>query len=569
MRFFKDILSHIAATLALAAIGAAMPACSGADEPEAVGVQGVAKVGFTITVGDSAGADGSRGASRATPAGDYDAGSGYENYIDLDQSDFRFYFFSTDNKYIGEISIISVVPVQSAAGWKRYVVMGSIPASIGDISNFKVCVLANWSSYPDLTAGDPLSNVWTDANAIYSFRDGTVDADALIPLYGIKEYSGVKFNVDEQISLDNIHLLRAFSKVEVTLDESVYPIESLVLTRVNSTGRKAPEGIDSEDKYVHNNYESDYVNTPHIPAGVSVLENVPLIPVADAPEGMRRYMIYVPEYDNTSAAAIPARLHLNYTDPAIITDDIEFKYYTATGTHAAGERFDLLRNYWYRFTVSQGPADLNVQVDVQPYAQVVLDPDLGLERDEEGYIIVRNNKGDVIKYIRPDGENLTLGPIYMPFYGTIRAVFDSKRRALIGYLPDGRMVYWNYDGEEQSSTNMTSWEIYTDNSNRKVDVHLDEDYILRPSDNSRIEAFTHSVYDDKGRVITRYLYPSNEAFEARTADGAGATELVSYTGSKYGAKVITYKDKSGKKYCEITVTVNDDGTETETYAYYN
>ena len=84
-----------------------------------------------------------------------------------------------------------------------------------------------------------------------------------------------------------------------------------------------------------------------------------------------------------------------------------------------------------------------------------------MERDEEGYIIVRNNKGEVIKYIRTDGAELTLGPVDMPYYGVIQAVFDSKRRALLGYLPDGRMVYWNYNGEDQNTSDMTSWEIYT------------------------------------------------------------------------------------------------------------
>lgn len=597
MNTLTDILKLMVLPVTLA-----WAVCSCADdngvvpEPRPEVPEGCANVGFELTVSDSAlPDDGARAGSRAPADGSYDPGNGLENYIDIPARDYGFYFFSntpadkaTDNKYIGKIDIVSFVQIASSPGMKRYTVVGSVPAELALMTDFKVCVLANWNVYPELMRGDDLSLLWSDAAAICGFNDGSLSDKALIPLYGIKEFSGVTFATGESVALGNIHLLRAYAKVEVNLDGTVYPVDKVTVTRVNARGYKAPAGVDTEAEYVHGAYEEDYVNTPYIPAGTDVLGEVEMHPDPAAPAGIRRYMIYLPEYDNTSAGAVKTRIRITYkpirvsgdvadgTTPEDTPEDfrtpddayIDFRYYRATGSHAEGEVFDLLRSNWYRFNVSQGMLDLTVHVDVQPYAQVTLDPDFGLERDEEGYIIVRNNKGEVIKYIRPDGAELTLGPVDMPYYGVIRAVFDSKRRALIGYLPGGRMVYWNYDGADQMGSNMTSWEIYTDENDKTVDVHLDEDYIRIPGTNSGVDAFTHSFYDDKGRVIRRYVYPSNEAFEARTGDGAGGTELVSYTGSKYGAKEITYKDKTGEKYCTIKVTVNPDGTETETYSYY-
>lgn len=384
MRLFNKILKPVAATLAIIAIAVAAQSCGSDSEPEVVpgGMQGNAKIGFTLTVSDSASPADSRRLSKATPAdGTYDPGSGYENYIDIKNSDFRFYFFSTDDKFLGSIEILSIVPIETSYGYKRYVVQGSLPADLAGTTDFKVCVLANWNVYPELAPGDPLEKVWTDANAMYDFVDGTVSETRPIPLYGIKGFTGKEFKPDEYVALDNIHLLRAYAKVEINLDRSVDDIKSITVTRVNDKGCKAPANVNEENKYVHNTYEQDYVNTPHIPATTTVRENVAMHPVTGAPADTRRYIIYLPEYDNTTPAAIPARIQIRFTDDLIGDGYIDFKYYKETGNHKVDEAFDLLRNYYYRFNVSQAQAGMHITVDVVPYTGVKLDPDFGIDRD--------------------------------------------------------------------------------------------------------------------------------------------------------------------------------------------
>ncbi len=598
MNTLTDILKSALLALTVTVMTSALCSCAGeVAEPVPVpgGVEGSANVGFELTVSDSATDHADMyTVSRAPADGTYDPGSGLENYIDIPALDYRFYFFSntprvgaTDNKYIGAIDIISFVQIPSSPGMKRYTVVGSIPAELASQTDFKVCVLANWKTYPSLGKGDDISILWNAADAIFTTGDGMISDSSLIPLYGIREFSGTAFSRDVQTDLGCLHLLRAYAKVEVCLDSSVYPVDRVTVTRVSDRGFKAPHGVDTEAGYVHNSYEQDYVGSPHIPASAGIIGELPMHPVvedgADA-VSQRRYIAYLPEYDNTGDGAVRTRIHITYmplrvsgdpddgTTPGDNPGDfrtpsdsyVDFKYYKDQGIHRAGEFFDILRNYWYRFSLSQGPLDLTVNVDVQPYAGVELMPDFGLERDEEGYIIVRNHKGEVIRYIRPDGAILTLGPVDMPYYGTIQAVFDSKRRALIGYLPGGRRVYWNYNSDTQ--TEMTSWEIYSDERDENVDVHLDEDYIKTPSGVGGLKPFTQSFYDDRGRVIERYVYPSNEAFERRKSEGEGAVTAVRYTGSKYGAKVLEYIDGKGKVYCTITVSVGPDGKETETYS---
>ncbi len=372
-------------------------ACSDRDsEPELPAVtEGARQVGFTITVADTPDKD---SASRATPTdGTYDPGDGYENYIDLPNKDFRFYFFTSDDKYIGEIKINSLIPVSinPLLQSKTYEAIGQIEAELGSYNSFKVCVLANWKSYPELKKGDQLEELWSQADEnIYTYNTTPLSPDHTIPLYGIREFNDITLTPNEFTSLGKIHLLRAYAKVEVILDPSVtvYEIANVSVTRVNKSGYKAPEKISLQSQYVHGKYEQDYVGQVHIPASVEVQENLPMTLVSNV-DYTQRYIAYVPEYDNRSAGAVKTRVKIEYDNEMATTDYIDFKYYQATGSHAAGEVFDLSRNNWYKFKVSKflESSKPEVEVDVIPYAVRDLSPTLGLDPafpfPEELYVV--------------------------------------------------------------------------------------------------------------------------------------------------------------------------------------
>ena len=84
-----------------------------------------------------------------TPVGDYHPGEGYENYIDIPGNNFRFLFFTADDKYIGRVRVESVVPTATLASSKRYYVLGGIDKDLVDDivgKSVKIVTLANWGN---------------------------------------------------------------------------------------------------------------------------------------------------------------------------------------------------------------------------------------------------------------------------------------------------------------------------------------------------------------------------------------------------------------------------------------
>ncbi|MCM1449384.1 MAG: hypothetical protein NC082_03510 [Clostridiales bacterium] len=395
MNNLLDILRSLIAMIALIVIMVLSPACSDSDAELPDVTVGPRQLGFTLTIADT---PEKKEVSRATPAdGTYDPGSGYENYIDIPGKDFRFYFFTSDDKFIGEIKITSLIPVSvnPLNSSKTYEVLGSLDAEIGSYSTFKVCVLANWNSYPTLNEGDNLSLLWEKADSnVYTYNIDPLSTEHTIPLYGIRQFDNVTLVPNEFTALGRIHLLRAYAKVEVILDPTVtlYDVKSVSLTRVNTQGYKAPNGISLESQYVHDQYDRDYVDTPHIPASVGIRQDIPMTLISDIDYTMR-YISYVPEYDNRSQDVEKCRVKIEYDNEMATTDYIDFKYYQATGTHQAGEVFDLLRNNWYRFKASKflESSTPQVEVDVIPYAVRDLSPIFGLDPEfpmpEKLYIV--------------------------------------------------------------------------------------------------------------------------------------------------------------------------------------
>lgn len=582
MKHRNDIFRKVTAAVMLTAVAAVLPSCSATDEPAPLPGSGLTdvSVAFTFTVSDTAG-DESALLSRATPTdGPYDRGSGYENYINVEGVDFRFYFYSSDDRFIGQVPEVTLQPEAESPGSKTYKAIGTLTSAQSEMTSFKVCILANWKTYPQPAPFSPLSDLWKASQAIYDYAGNELSATNTIPLYGIREFTGVTFASGVRTELGQIHLLRAFAKIEVELTPSVRPVESLVITRVNDLGYKCPTGVSAEGDYVHGSYEADYVATPYIPSGVQVSERpMRLVEGEAGKEETRRFVAYVPEYDNRSADAVKSRIRINYVNganPLGDTDYIDFKYYDAAGIHAKDEVFDLLRNGLYRYKVTQN----RVVVDVQPYAEVELKPEYGFERDEDGNIIVRNEKGEIVRIVKTDDQQLILKPFEVANIGEATGVFDTDDRVLMAYLPDGRTMIYNYQSDDHSQ--LVSWEIYS-NEDGEYGMYLEEDYEKTRYDyvyESYVDMFCHNFYDNRGTLIEEYRYASHSDFENRPGKGQGnCVKTVTYTapgdinaaGSLHGEKDVYHYDYSSRKCILkieirlVTVTktqpaLNDDGS---------
>lgn len=338
-----------------------------------------------------------------TPSGDYDPGSAvFENEIDLSENGYRIYFFSTDNVLISDFKPTEVIPASpvTAGGSKRYTVSGKVEFELP--SSLKVVMVANWPSYPELTAGESTiadlvgygkavdeTSPYT-YNAVDKFVLGKTDSKCnYIPLFGVKECSGLSFMNNMKTWLGQLHLLRAVAKIEIFAADDSAPIEKVTLEGYNSIGYCAPRDVTKESDYVKGNYKQDYVDHLTLVGGKN-----------DAAPGSHQlarqgdsFVVYVPEYqiidaaDPTKPIGNAARLSIKFQGETK-EHYVDFKYYSSDAAEAnganVGDFFDIKRNYYYRFQVRRvlgDPIVPIVHVDVLPYSAVVLNPNFGLPRE--------------------------------------------------------------------------------------------------------------------------------------------------------------------------------------------
>lgn len=368
-----------------------------------------AQAGFYITVGDAVpGTAPAASATRAamTAADGYDPGQGYENYIDIEAGDYRFYFFDSDDQFVSQFEPTVIRPVYEGVGTKTYEVRGMVNATTIVGQPFKVLVLANWGTYPEPAAGTTLQSMLTASapSNVYTYSRSMPSQSARIPLFGIKLFSDIKFANNTLTDIGTLHLLRALAKITVSCGTPGYNMSRVRLTRYHTTGLKAPLGVNTEAGYVHGDYDLDYVDNVSLPAGVATGTDLEFVKTADNPA---TYTIYVPEYrnvdtrdaDRLTPLSTYTRIKVNFDD-CLDPDDhsrlrdyyIDFMYYSG---NKKDKYFDVRRNYWYQYEVTKYPDqfDLGIVVDVIPFSEVKVNPGFGLERDDiSGYIIVRDPK---------------------------------------------------------------------------------------------------------------------------------------------------------------------------------
>lgn len=292
--------------------------------------------------------------------------------------------------YVRELRDFDIVPYAETPGSKTYHLHCRVAADQKWEPNFKFMVLANWPSYPvagaDPSGSDaplsfttgydfslPSNPLWT---SVYTYNPEPLSDTNLIPLYGVKTCTE-ELVEGRYVSLGTLHLLRALAKVEVIFpaDNNPYDfweIETMELLRHNTAGFCAPTGVLSQDDYVKNSYNGDYVATPSIPEGYETGEPMPLVEV----EKNRRWVLYLPEYRNVGRPdSEKARIHVAFRNTSVTREQfIDFKEYDN-----GGKPFDILRNNWYKFTLSKNSEfqNLTIEVDVRYYASVELRPGFG------------------------------------------------------------------------------------------------------------------------------------------------------------------------------------------------
>ena len=333
---FISYLTIVLAALLLGACNSIMDDEVCADQPSDTTTP--VQIGFTLTTGDVS--------SRAITEGE-EAGTGYENYIDIEGGDFRILLFdATDDTYLTTFEPTSIRPTDNTEYPQTYYVEGELSETYDN--NFKLVVLANWGNYPELSATSTIESVCSDAASIFTYTAPfTPSATQRIPMYGVKLCTET-LRPDLLTDLGQVDLLRAMAKIEVTCSAEGFKLSKVKLHRYNTSGYCAPTDWEYEENAVCN-------HTIHIPENsVSTSELNFVIPTENG------FIAYVPEFDNKTNTEERNYIEvtLQHTDESSVTLNSDpyiyfCEYNTETGEPIENASdFDIVRNHWYKYDIT-------------------------------------------------------------------------------------------------------------------------------------------------------------------------------------------------------------------------
>lgn len=583
------------------------------------------------TLGISLGVE---GATRATNPGEFEPGSGYENYLDITGNDYRIYFFDTDNNYYlatFDPYLKPAINPEPEEGTYYYTFMGQVPSNVG--TKFKLVVAANWGTYPEeKEEADATEGSFSLVKGVTTIKDLTTHAGSqfealatpdegedwlgpkrLIPFYGVRSYDlteekyGVKQYIDSEGNLkkdvyvdlteDALPLLRAMARVEVVLDNAYASFSSVKMSRRNAKGFCAPysdaEGwqFDYSDYYHGYKWDEDFARAPHLVGGKNDANMVELEfkKVSSRKENddktvtPEKWVAYVPEYinvgtDDYTVITVTLANPDGETVPGTGDGDAEgtekpewdnptkMIYFATNGTEESNDittaatsskpgRYNIERNNIYRFTITGMTTTLTCQVDIQPFAEQILNMEFGLMYDERGDLMVLpDENGNLPKYFTTymegrDWPKDEIGNRLEPQTGDYYAIVLGND----GDITSDRVEIWLKDA--QGCKVLSNFSLKDDNSqecsSRKV-IHFfgstQTEYDKDIQGERRLHHYPNHwtvVLDNEGMMI--YKDPDNETrFKVESWDGTDCWIILSETVSDDKKTITTVFEKIGE-----------------------
>lgn len=390
------------------------------------------------------------------PGEDFEDGVGYENFIDINNDNYRIYFFDSEsNTFIDSFESIihpSFNP-ENPAPDGSLIFNGYLFPELG--SKFKIVVLANWQNYPDLVKGETTiaqltTHVGSQFDALTTPDNGApwLGKDRLMPFYGVRSFDLSQTHASclkdgEVISGSRIDLtaypiplLRSMAKVEVELDDSHVYFDAVELPRINNKGFSAPFQyrddwkFDSSDYYSPSGgWPSNYARGVHLVNDVNDEDASQLqftkvtdrVVNADGSVTLEKWVAYMPEYRNKNEqkpASIRVKLNPSWLgdssdESSTQTNRWREFFFTPDGEAPTEGSYapDIERNNIYRFKIDVDGATL----DVQPYTEHNVRFEFGLVRDDRGDLMVlkipkRDENGNVV--LDEKGDTVMTYPQY-------------------------------------------------------------------------------------------------------------------------------------------------------------
>lgn len=313
----------------------------------------------------------------------FEEGNASENYIDIENNNYRIYFFDTNNILIARFVPNGFVET-TGSNYRNYNVLGKAPDALVSYSAFKMVVLANWDRYDDenikageTTIGDICNADWAQfkSPANFSLNPGE---KFLIPFYGVHEYENVTFKAGQATMLaEPVTLLRALAKVEVILDTtdddsgnsaSNVAFTDVTLQHYNAGGYCAPSNVYSQNDYGQgDDWDNDYLTTLHLIGGVNDA-NATSRSLAfhclnkGTQTENERWVAYLSEYNNQGGDFSYIEVKLDFQTSENESYKVHFAEYE-NGKPDLDKPLNISRNNLYRFTITMRNGRLIVNVE--------------------------------------------------------------------------------------------------------------------------------------------------------------------------------------------------------------
>ena len=306
-------------------------------------------------------------------------------------------FKSDGSEYYGTLENVQYFSVHSQD--KIYEIQGSIPLDADDVListesgidklNCKIMALANCSV--TIAKGTEMAAVLSTLNAktfntsdIYTTSAGL---KAGIPMWGITTVSGLSVTHNFATPLNkDIYLLRSMAKIEVTLSDDTwnngYRISSATLDKYNAQGYVVP-AFPGTTTGTFSTMDMDNLKVLNETTALS-LEGVlrakqelayptgetttPSVLGFKATTANRTFVIYVPEYADAASQGT-LEISLDFGNNDVRT----FKHGAYTSGAYSNTAWDVVRNHYYKYTVTVNDGGLQCMVQDWVWNQEMLE----------------------------------------------------------------------------------------------------------------------------------------------------------------------------------------------------
>lgn len=324
----------------------------------------------------------------------------YENYIDVNT--LEVIVLGTDGTYKGYVDIDPTKIVrdpENTNNGRRYTFEGRLEVPKEFISNqtlnCKLMVIANSGS---VLTEDSNGNITFNPEKLFDYDPENFHANATattkkyIPMWGIATYTGVWLPYGIIQKLDTpIYMLRSMAKIEVTMKDELYDqgyrIMGATLNKYLSQGLVMPKTITTNSTDVLTT-QVDVFNPVIVPStnpvtgtwGTSNFKDYDST-ITDEPK-YKTWVIYVPEMNNQDNS-LKVLLNLGKTNgtttSSITTTDAlkakhvvelkDYEYKKPENDNTAPEikPYDIVRNWYYKYTITHIEDGFNLTVQAMPW----------------------------------------------------------------------------------------------------------------------------------------------------------------------------------------------------------